>query len=161
MTTHEHTIDIDAPVTAAYRRWEDVESFPQFMDGVEQVTRTGPSQTHWKVKIAGVEREFDATFTNVPDERISWRADGVEHAGDVAFVPTGAGTCRVQVRMDMDPDGLAETVGEALGFIDRKIEGDLARFKDLVEGAPPAAAGAPVTADPLRSTAPLFPQPGI
>lgn len=163
MTKHEHCIDIEAPVSTAFQQWEDVESFPQFMDGVEWVTRTSADSTRWCVRIAGVEREFDATFSSVPNQTVAWHAErGVSHAGRVNFVDTGSGTCQVRLAMDMEPDGITETAGEVLGFIDRKISADLVRFKELVEADPTDFA--PEAEPPVFPTDPaggLFPGTGL
>ena len=42
-------------------------------------------------------------------------------------------TTRVTLQLDADPDGLVETVGTALGFLDRRVKGDLERFKEYIE----------------------------
>jgi hypothetical protein len=43
--------------------------------------------------------------------------------------------------MDVDPQGPVETVGAALGFVERRVKGDLERFKEFIEsrGAPTGA----------------------
>jgi uncharacterized membrane protein len=34
------------------------------------------THTHWRINVAGVHREFDATITEQhPDERVAWRSD--------------------------------------------------------------------------------------
>jgi hypothetical protein len=38
--------------------------------------------------------------------------------------------------MDHETDGLMEDLGSALGLDSRRVQGDLGRFKDLVEGRP-------------------------
>jgi hypothetical protein len=35
--------------------------------------------------------------------------------------------------MEYDPDTFTEKVGAGLGVIDRKVKGDLARFKEFIE----------------------------
>jgi hypothetical protein len=35
--------------------------------------------------------------------------------------------------MDWDPDNITEKVGSALNFDDRRVQGDLDRFKEFVE----------------------------
>ena len=42
-------------------------------------------------------------------------------------------TTRVAVQLDFVPEGLKEKLGEALGFPDRRVAGDLERFKEFVE----------------------------
>jgi hypothetical protein len=45
------------------------------------------------------------------------------------------------LQLEYDPEGFTETVGNALGFMERRVDGDLHRFKDFVE-ARGAATGA-------------------
>jgi uncharacterized membrane protein len=40
---------------------------------------------------------------------------------------------RVMVQLDFVPEGLKEKIGDALGAPDRRVQGDLQRFKELVE----------------------------
>jgi hypothetical protein len=35
--------------------------------------------------------------------------------------------------MDIDPDGMVENAGDKFGFIERRLEGDLKRFKEYIE----------------------------
>ena len=75
MSTIEQSIDVDVPVRTAYNQWTQFESFPQFMEGVEQITQIDDTHTHWVTAIGGVSREFDAEITEQhPDERVAWRA---------------------------------------------------------------------------------------
>jgi uncharacterized membrane protein len=138
MTTAKGSVDVKTYVTAAYNQWTQFEDFPKFMDGVEEVSQIGDRHLHWRVKIAGVEREFDATITEqVPDTRIAWKADGeTKHAGVVDFHKLDMETTRVDLQLDMEPEGLAETVGDKLGVIERRVKKDLERFKELVESQP-------------------------
>jgi len=138
MTTAKGSVDVKTYVTAAYNQWTQFEDFPKFMDGVEEVTQIGDRHLHWRVKIAGVEREFDATITEqVRDTRIAWKADGeTKHAGVVDFHKLDMETTRVDLQLDMEPEGLVETVGDKLGVVERRVKKDLERFKELVESQP-------------------------
>jgi hypothetical protein len=42
-------------------------------------------------------------------------------------------TTRVMAQMDVDPEGLVEKAGDALGVVKRRVKGDLERFKELIE----------------------------
>jgi uncharacterized membrane protein len=33
----------------------------------------------------------------------------------------------------LDPEGMVENLGDALGFVSRRVEGDLQRFKEFIE----------------------------
>ena len=37
------------------------------------------------------------------------------------------------VQMDYEPEGLVENAGDALGLAERRVKGDLERFKELIE----------------------------
>ncbi|MFD3330545.1 SRPBCC family protein [Streptomyces sp. NPDC058611] len=130
------TIEVDVPVRTAYNQWTQFETFPLFMDGVQRVEQVDDTLTHWVTKIGGVDREFDVEITEQsPDERIAWVTVGreTEQSGVVTFQPIDSARTEVTLRMDCDPDGLAETMADKFGFIDRKVTGDLQRFKKFIE----------------------------
>ncbi|MEU0382235.1 SRPBCC family protein [Streptomyces cyaneofuscatus] len=136
MSKVEESIEVSVPVSAAYNQWTQFESFPQFMEGVERIEQRTQTQTHWKTKIAGVEREFDAEITEqIPDERVAWTSVGGEakQAGVVTFHYIDDNTTKIMLQLDYDPEGLAETVGDKLGFVKRQAAGDLKRFKQFIE----------------------------
>jgi uncharacterized membrane protein len=61
VSTIEKSIDVQVPVHAAHNQWTQFESFPEFMEEIRQLTDT---RTHWKTKIAGATREFDAEIVD-------------------------------------------------------------------------------------------------
>jgi uncharacterized membrane protein len=54
-------------------------------------------------------------------------------SGVVTFTPLEGDRCRVTLAMEYDPQGLVEKIGDALGFVSRRIENDLERFKRFIE----------------------------
>ena len=40
---------------------------------------------------------------------------------------------RITLQIDYDPEGVVENVGDALGVVSRRVEGDLRRFKEFIE----------------------------
>ena len=131
----EKSIDVNVPVQTAYNQWTQFESFPEFMDGVIQVTQLNDTRIHWKAKVAGKEKEWDAEITEQhPDERVAWRAvDGAPNGGVVTFHRIGESQTRVMLQLDAEPEGIVEQVGDKLGFFGRQVEGDLERFKTFIE----------------------------
>ena len=129
------TVDVAVPVSTAYNQWTQFESFPHFMEGVEEVRQLDDTHLHWVTRIGGATREFDATITEQrPDQRIAWQSDsGPRHAGVVSFEGIDPTTTRVTAQMDLDPEGLVETAGDKLGILDRRVKGDLKRFKEFIE----------------------------
>ena len=134
-TTVEKSVDVAVPVRTAYNQWTQFESFPQFMEGVEGVEQVTDTRTHWRTKIAGVQREFDAEITEQhPDERVAWRTvDGPHQAGVVTFHRLDDAHTRVMLQLEYHPDDLVEKAGTALGMVQRRAEGDLKRFKQFIE----------------------------
>ena len=135
MTTAEANIDIASDITTVYNQWTQFEDFPLFMEGVDEVTQLDDRHLHWKVSIAGVHREFDATITEqIPEVRVAWKADGdVRHAGVVDFHRVEDRRTNVSLQLEMEPQGLVEHVGDSLGVVERRATGDLKRFRLLVE----------------------------
>ncbi|MBA3308994.1 MAG: SRPBCC family protein [Nocardioidaceae bacterium] len=135
MPTAEKSIDVDTYVTAAYNQWTQFEEFPQFMDGVKEVRQLDDRHLHWRVKVAGVEREFDAEITEqLKDERIAWRStSGTHQAGVVTFHKLSQSSTRVMLQLDMESEGAVEKAGDKLGLVERKISKDLGNFKKLIE----------------------------
>lgn len=136
MSMVKESIDIDVPVGSVYNQWTQFEEFPRFMEGVEEVRQLDDRHCHWTTKVAGAEREFDTEIVDqLPDERISWRSvsGDVEQKGVVTFQPLDDTHTRVSLAMDFQPQGMAETAGDALGVLDRRVKGDLKRFKGFIE----------------------------
>jgi uncharacterized membrane protein len=135
MASVVESIDVKVPVSTAYNQWTQFEEFPRFMEGVESVTQTDDTHLHWIAEIAGKREEWDAEITEQhSDERVAWRAtSGAENAGVVTFHRIDDDTTRVTLQMDVDPEGIVENVGTALGFLDRRVKGDLERFKEFIE----------------------------
>jgi uncharacterized membrane protein len=132
------SIDVDVPVTTAYNQWTQFESFPRFLDEVEQITQLDDTHLHWKVKVGGAEREFDAEITEQhPDERVAWRSIGGDtaHAGVVTFHKLSEGSSRVTVQLDWQPEGVIETLGEWLGVATHAVKKDLENFKTFIENS--------------------------
>ena len=135
MSTVEKSIEVEVPVSTVYNQWTQFEEFPRFMEGVERVTQLDDTRLHWVAQIAGATREWDAEIVDQqPDQRIAWRSiDGAGNGGIVTFQPVSASTTRVNLQMEFEPEGLAETIGDKLGFVSKQAEGDLKRFKSFVE----------------------------
>ena len=134
MSRFEHAITVDVPVRVAYDRWTRFEDFPSFMDGVTRVQQLDDKTLRWTASVAGVSKSWTAEIVDqTPDTRIAWKSvEGAENAGAVLFAPQGDQT-KVTLRIDAEPDGGVEAVGDSLGFLKRRVKGDLERFKGVVE----------------------------
>jgi uncharacterized membrane protein len=154
MSRFEQQIDVNVPVAVAYDQWTQFEAFPRFMEGVKSVRQIDDKTLAWAAEIGGQERTWRAAITDqTPDTRVAWRSiDGTENAGAVLFAPLGPDQARVTLRIDADPEGLVENVGDKLGFLERRVKGDLERFKRFVEsrGTPTGAWRGEIHGDEVR-----------
>lgn len=135
MSTVTSDIDIAVPISRVYNQWTQFEDFPAFMSGVEQIHQRTDRDLHWKVKVGGIEREFDAEITEqVPDERIAWRSTtGPQQAGSVTFHRIDEGHTRVRLQLEWDPQGFTEKAGALLQMDDAQVRNSLQDFKRLIE----------------------------
>jgi uncharacterized membrane protein len=129
------TIEVDVPVRVAYDQWTQFESFPKFMEGVERVVQVDDATLEWTASIAGKVKNWRAEITEQrPDEVVAWRStDGAQNDGQVRFESQAADRTRIELQLDVEPEGLVEKAGDALGVVERRVRGDLERFKDFVE----------------------------
>lgn len=131
----EAAIELDIPVRTAYDQWTQFESFPSFMEGVEEVRQIDDTHVHWVAEIAGHRKEWDAEIIDQqPDKTIAWRStSGDANQGSVNFESLGAERCRIRLAITYQPEGTAETVGAALGVVKGRVAADLRRFKEFIE----------------------------
>jgi uncharacterized membrane protein len=135
MSNITESIDVEVPVRTAYDQWTQFEEFPKFMSGVERIEQLDDTRLHWVAKVGGKTKEWDARITEqTPDQRVAWTAtSGAENAGVVTFHRIDDNKTRVTVQMDVEPEGLVENVGDAVGVPERQVKGDLERFKEFIE----------------------------
>ncbi len=128
-------VELEVPVRTAYNQWTQFEEFPKFMEGVESVTQLDDTHLRWKGEIGGNQEEWESEITEQePDRRIAWKTTtGNGPEGVVTFHRLEDQRSRVTVQMEYEPEGLVEAVGAALGADSRRVRGDLARFKEMIE----------------------------
>lgn len=135
MSLIEQSVEVDVPLRTAYNQWTQFEEFPLFMEGVKEVRQIDDTHLHWVADIAGHQHEWDAEVTEQrPDERVAWKnVDGKRNAGVVTFHRLDDNHTRLMVQLDFMPEGLIEHLGDALAAPDRRVAGDLKRFKEMIE----------------------------
>ena len=149
----EKSVTINRPAEDLYRFWRDFANLPRFMMHLDSVSTSGERRSHWVATgPAGAKVKWDAEITeDRPNELIAWRSlEGadVDNSGTVRFEPatSGRGTV-VRVALDYNPPAgalgaaVAKLFGEAP---QQQIEGDLRRFKNIMEaGEIPTTVGQP------------------
>ena len=135
MSIIEKSIEVNVPVRTAYNQWTQFEEFPKFMEGVKQVTQLDDTHLHWKAEIAGREKEWDAEITEQrPDQRIAWTSrGGTVNDGIVVFQPLSDARSKISLKVAYLPEGFVEHVGDDVGAVSSRVQGDLERFKAFIE----------------------------
>lgn len=135
MPTIERSIEVGVPVSVAYDQWTQFETFPRFMHGVESVDQIDDTHLHWRANLAGTVEEWDAEITEqIPDKRIAWRStSGAPNAGVVTFHRISDARAKVMLQLAYEPQTWAESLGDLLGVVTRRVEGDLERFRTFIE----------------------------
>jgi uncharacterized membrane protein len=125
----DHHIDVEVPLTAAYDEWTRFERLPRFMDGVDEVRQVDETHLLWRAVYDGVEAEWTCEIVEQrPEERIAWRStSGLTLGGVVAFHPLGDGTTRVMI--------MAEVDSAAAPIVAQRLKDALASFKAMMEAA--------------------------
>ena len=105
------------------------------MDGVEQVQQLDDTHLHWIAEFGGSRHEWEAEITEQkPDERVAWRNTGGQGQRGRRDVPPPGRRQHARDGADgLRAEGIKEKIGDALGAPDRRVQGDLERFKELVE----------------------------
>jgi uncharacterized membrane protein len=135
MSRVDAAIEVNVPVSTAYNQWTQFEEFPRFMEGVKEVRQLDDRTLEWHAEIGGNDETWRAEITEQePDQRIAWRSiEGSRNAGVVTFHRIDDNTTRIMLQLDYEPEGVVEEVGGALGVPERRVEGDLQRFKEFIE----------------------------
>jgi len=99
------------------------------------VEQLSDERLHWVAEVGGEQKEWFARITRqVPDEVLAWESEGgAGNSGTVVFHAKDGNKTELQVHMDIEPEGVKEQVGSAIGVPDRKVEADLKRFKEFIE----------------------------
>jgi uncharacterized membrane protein len=133
--TISESIEVEVPVSTAYNQWTQFEDFPLFMEGIDHVQQLDDTRLHWAATVAGKKAEWDAKILEQhPDRQISWVSeDGKKTRGTVTFEERGESRTLISLSMSYQAEGVAEAIGSAAGLDQRRVRGDLERFKELIE----------------------------
>lgn len=141
----ESSIAVARPAQELYDFWRRLDTLPQFMEHVEEVTTLTDRRSRWRVRApVGSRVTWEAEIINdVPGQLIAWRSlpgSAIHHAGSVHF-DRRDGITEVRVVLEYAPP--ARYVGASMARIlgddpQRAVAEDLRRFKAIVERGEPA-----------------------
>lgn len=136
----EQSIAVARPARELYDFWRRLDTLPQFMEHVEEVTSLTDRRSRWRVRAPiGSRVTWEAEIINdVPGELIGWRSlpgSAIHHAGSVHF-DRRDGVTEVRVVLEYAPP--ARYVGASMARIlgddpQRAVAEDLRRFKAITE----------------------------
>jgi uncharacterized membrane protein len=141
----EQWIAVARPAAELYAFWRRLDTLPQFMQHVEEVTILTDDRSRWRVRApVGSRVTWEAEIINdVPNQLIGWRSlpgSAIHHAGSVHFDQRD-GVTEVRVVLEYAPPAryVGASVARILGEEPHKqIAEDLRRFKAIAERGEPA-----------------------
>jgi uncharacterized membrane protein len=129
-------LDLPVPLRMAYNHWTQFERFPTWSKGAQSVDldKEDPTKSTWKAKIVWSNRNWNATIIDqVPDDRISWRAEGqTEVNGVVSFHPLGDRLTKMLVVLEYVPHGFFEKTANLWRCQGRRARLDIKFFRRYV-----------------------------
>lgn len=135
MATIEKSVDVDSPVAIVYRQCCRFEEYPDFMDEVVSVQRTGSGCLRWRVEIAGDSFEWDSEITAQDTNlRIAWTGRGQSGCfGRVTLTPLPQARTRIMLLLAY-PSEIFPNRTDPLTAIRECVERGLANLKRMIEG---------------------------
>jgi uncharacterized membrane protein len=130
----DKTIEVRADVRDVYETWTAFEDYPTFMETVETVTLIEEDRLHWVATVEDETFEWDADLVDyMVDEKVAWRALDGRESGEVRFEKLDAERTRVTYQLEYDPQAWPGKPDTVRHWMSRRIERDLASFKELFE----------------------------
>ena len=128
----DHTVVVRAPIKDVYERWNRIEDFPSFMEGVREIAWLDEKRFSLKSEAEGQTFQSVCEITlRIPERRMAWRtlSGGPDSSGVVCFQNAGGGFTEVTLKMRYDP----ETGWKNRAQLEQRLQRNLERFKELVE----------------------------
>jgi Polyketide cyclase / dehydrase and lipid transport len=131
----QESIDVAVPIGAAYALATRFEDHPQWSDRIKSAEEIDDTHVAFEVKVVGLPREIEIEITEEqPEWRLEWEAtDGIEHGGMLTLHELAPSLTRVELSIDMEPEGVVERLGRSIHLPERAIRTELHRFKAWAE----------------------------
>lgn len=131
----EESIEVNVPVSAAYNQYIQFEDFPKFMSNVIEIRQLDGKHLHWRARVGLEEKEWDAEITEqILDKRVAWRSvSGPRNGGVATFHKISGNVTRIMLQMDYEPDGVLETLSDAMGAVRMEARTGLQCLKEMLE----------------------------
>jgi uncharacterized membrane protein len=139
VTTLQESIDVNAPAEAVWAQLHKMDSYPQFIEGVQSVKKRGSDQAALQVKANGHSQKCDTEIADGRrNEQMTFRVKNSPRiGGTIELRPMGDRRTTMQVRLEYDPQELGNAFGlngaGHNGVVKQTMQQNMARFKSLVE----------------------------
>jgi len=133
------SIIVNGSPSDIYNLWSDFENFPNFMQNIKSVTKTGERRSHWVMEgPMGKDLEWDAETTSMDrNKRIAWKSTSgdIDNQGQVTFREMSNDRTEITVMISYSaPGGKAtEAISKMFKDPERRLEEDLENFKEYAE----------------------------
>lgn len=133
------SIIVKGSTADVYKVWANFENFPQFMQHIKSIRKTGDDLSHWVMEgPLGSRIEWDAKTTRAEEnKRIGWNSiqGDIKTSGQVTFNGLPDNQTEVTVMLQyIPPAGMAgAAVAELFGNPEGKLDEDLRNFKRFIE----------------------------
>jgi len=134
----EHTVTIAAPISDVFERWQRIEDYPRFMEGVREISWLDENRFRLHSESGGEFYESICEMVlKIPGKRLAWRTlSGADSSGAACFESSADGSTSMTLKMRYDGD----TGWQDSAQVAERLRGNLERFKALMEvGAPVAS----------------------
>jgi uncharacterized membrane protein len=141
MTHHEASTVVNLPVAEIETQLRRIEEWPQYVPGVESVTRTAFERYVFRVRSGDDIRDVHVAVVAHPrDHRITWRAlSGPAYGGEFRLHSEGQRT-RVGLSLTAEPAGFLSVVTELVAGSTAAADVGLQRMEAHLFGADTGAA---------------------
>jgi uncharacterized membrane protein len=136
---HSVTTEIEASVEKVWDVWSDLEAMPRWMRWIDSVvTLDDPDLTEWTLVAQGFRFQWKARITRrVEAQQLHWESvGGLPTRGAVRFYPLGPDRTAVKLTVSYELPGVVAPLmepGIMGGIVNRELQANLDRFRDLVE----------------------------
>jgi uncharacterized membrane protein len=132
-------IIVKAPIAAVYQAWANFENFPNFMQHICTITKTGDRTSHWVMEgPLNSHIEWDAETTRLEEnKRVAWSSTNgdIKTSGQVTFNELSNDEVEVTVMLRYIPPGgaIGDLVANLFADPEGKLQEDLYNFKRYIE----------------------------
>jgi uncharacterized membrane protein len=129
----QRSLDVAVPIHVAWREWVELDRLPEGFHQVENIKRRRDGRLRGRVAQTGARWEAEV-LDQRPNESFAWQSvKGSDCAGLITFHRLSERLTRLELNLDVIPQGMPEAMGLLTYLADRRAEADLRRFKAHVE----------------------------